>query len=369
MTGLIWVEPDLTGPSGGSLYNDRVIRALNGLGTAVHRLRVPGAWPHPEESSRRRLHDGLAALRHDLGPLPVVVDGLVGGCMPELFTDGPAGSPPCGAAHRHGTPPAEILLVHLPLAAEHEHAEAPPDDAPTGLPAREGRAVRAAPHVVTTSRWAAEDLHRRHGREQVDVVIPGVDRPQRTHPADTTRETAPLRLTMAASFTPRKNHRLLGEALSRLLDHDWVLQLAGAGAEQPHGADVVAELQHQLPGRVDLLGTLSAEQMPTLWRRTDLMLLPSWAETYGMVVTEACAHGVPGVVSCGTGAVEALGGAGGTADPGRPEEWARLLESWLTDPALRRRWAAAARTRADSLPSWEQTANRWQTLIGSLQTG
>ncbi|MFD5821179.1 glycosyltransferase [Nesterenkonia xinjiangensis] len=374
MTELIWVDPDLPGPSGGSLYNDRVVDALQGLGTTVHRLRVPGPWPHPDEASRRRLLDALARLHREIRPLPVIVDGLIGGCMPELFSDDPSQRPAAPS------PPAEkplgdVLLVHLPLAAEHERTAGSAEPRTVGLAEAEGQAVRAAARVVATSRWAAEDLHRRHGRQKVDVLVPGVDipssvdLPSSVDPGRTHSETAPLRLTMAASFTPRKNHRLLGEALSTLLEHDWVLQLAGGGAEQGPGAAMLQELQGRLPGRIVHLGALPPEEMHGLWRRTDLLLLPSWAETYGMVVTEACAHGVPGIVSSGTGAVEALGEAGGTADPDQPEDWARLLESWLTDPQLRGRWAEAARTRADSLPSWEQTANHWQKLIGSLQTG
>ena len=58
-------------------------------------------------------------------------------------------------------------------------------------------------------------------------------------------------------------------------------------------------------------GPLEGAALARQWARTDLLLLPSTTETYGMVVTEALAHGVPAVVAAGTGAVEALDGTPG----------------------------------------------------------
>ncbi|MGQ7786542.1 glycosyltransferase family 4 protein [Nesterenkonia sp. K-15-9-6] len=363
---LIWVEPDLPGPSGGSLYNARVIAGLDRLGLPTEVLRIPGAWPSPDEDSRAALRTTLTARRTQHPAAAVVVDGLIGSAAPELFSPDPDGQ---------ARPVADILLIHLPLEAEHERPGTEPAQVPGPAPsdqsAAEQRAVTSADRVVTTSQWAAEDLHRRHGRDDVDVVVPGAD-PADAPPGRTTRasgDDGPWRLTVAASLTPRKNHLLLAEALGSLLDQPWVLQVAGPGGETDHGSHVLTVLRRRLPGRVIHHGALTPGQMKALWEDTDLVLLPSWAETYGMVVVEACAHGVPGIVSAGTGAVEALGAAGDVADPARPEQWALRLRRWMEDPSLRGRWAEAARTRADSLPTWEKTANHWHRLIGSLPNG
>ncbi|GAA3280047.1 glycosyltransferase family 4 protein [Nesterenkonia halobia] len=380
---VIWVEPRLSAPSGGTVYNDRVIAALADHGLEVHRVDVSAAWPRPDETARHAVHAQLSAVRDRLGSHPVVVDGLVGGGMPELFSSDSAVGQADDRADDGARPVADVLLVHLPLAVD-----AGPDS--DRLNAAEGRAVRQARRVVATSRWAAEEIRRRHGRRDVEVISPGVTRPA-SDPgsgrgscrevgfeagagigADAAADAGaapalrPPRLAMAASFTPRKNHRLLGDALEPLLDRGWTLQLAGPGAETPEGASVLSELRRRLPGRVDHRGALTPEAMPGFWEHADLVLLPSWAETFGMVVTEACVHGVPGIVSAGTGAEEALGEAGAACDPGSPEAWTAQLRAWLDGPTLRRRWAETARTRADRLPPWTRTAAAWQTLIRSV---
>ena len=63
-------------------------------------------------------------------------------------------------------------------------------------------------------------------------------------------------------------------------------------------------------------GALTGARLDAVWAATDLLLLTSASETFGMVVTEALARGIPAVVTGGTGAVEAL--LGETLTAARP---------------------------------------------------
>ena len=88
------------------------------------------------------------------------------------------------------------------------------------------------------------------------------------------------------------------------------------------------------------------------------MVLASRAETYGMVVTEALARGLPVVAAEVGGVPEALGhGADGVrpgllVPPGDPAALAAALRAWLGDAGLRRRLRRAARERRASLSRW-----------------
>jgi len=89
----------------------------------------------------------------------------------------------------------------------------------------------------------------------------------------------------------------------------------------------------------------------------------SRAETYGLVVTEALARGLPIVAAEVGGLAEALGeGAAGTR-PGllvAPEDPVALgdaLSAWLGDSELRARLRRTAGERRESLPRWSTTAS------------
>ena len=120
-------------------------------------------------------------------------------------------------------------------------------------------------------------------------------------------------------------------------------------------------------------GLLAGKALDREWDATDLLVLPSRIESYGLVIGEALARGIPAVVTAGTGAVEALeqgatsraeaswdrpsGATPGAAIPaGDPASLAGMLRRWLSEPTVRRAWRQAALARRDTLPGWQQTA-------------
>jgi glycosyltransferase involved in cell wall biosynthesis len=358
--GIDVVVPDDGGrPTGGSLYDRRLVAALDALGRPARLVPVAGSWPAPDGAARARLRRALGA------PAPgraVVLDGLVGCAAPEAVDD----------AVRSGVP--VHLLVHLPLPAETGLDPA----AATELARREAAALAAATGVLVPSAWAARDLLRRYGTADAVVAEPGAER------GPVAAGSRPPRLTCLASLTPRKNQGLLLEALAPLTALGWTLDLVGPEGDPEHVRTLRAAVRDLPdPGRVRCPGPLEGAALARQWARTDLLLLPSTTETYGMVVTEALAHGVPAVVAAGTGAVEALDGtpgprgapdtgvpsgaglrAGAALDPTDPSAWTAVLRDWLTDPALRAQWRAAALARRDRLRSWTDTARDVLAAIG-----
>jgi glycosyltransferase involved in cell wall biosynthesis len=110
-------------------------------------------------------------------------------------------------------------------------------------------------------------------------------------------------------------------------------------------------------------GPLVGADLHRRYAAADLMVLASRAETYGMVVTEALARGLPVVASEVGGVAEALGcGADGSRPgvlvaPEDPVALAAALRAWLSDAALRGRLRRAARERRESLSGWSRTAS------------
>jgi glycosyltransferase involved in cell wall biosynthesis len=116
-----------------------------------------------------------------------------------------------------------------------------------------------------------------------------------------------------------------------------------------------------LDGRVRFVGPLTGAELDGAYAAADVLVLASRAETYGMVVTEALARAVPVLGTEVDGVPEALGAApdgtvpGALVPPGDPDALAAALRRWLTEPALRQRWRAAAHARRDTLCGWDDT--------------
>lgn len=327
-----------TVPSGGNVYDRRVLAGLAALGVEVVGHRLPGPWP-----------DGAAsAVAEALGGVPdgaaVLLDGLVACGVPEAL-----------AAHAERL--RLVVLVHLPLADEVGIAPASARD----RDCRERAALHHAAAVVTTSRWTADRVLARHGLDpdRVSVAAPGVD-PAPVAPGSAVTGVPP-RLLCLGALTPTKGQDLLVEALSRIADRPWTAVLAGPRDRDP-GFVVrlrTAIARHGLAGRVGLPGAVQDAALDAVWAATDLLVLPSRAETFGMVVTEALARGIPVVASHVGGVAEAVGPGGGPL--GGPGTWvpsenvgalAAVLRRWLEDPVLRSGWRLSALGRRGTLRPW-----------------
>jgi glycosyltransferase involved in cell wall biosynthesis len=123
---------------------------------------------------------------------------------------------------------------------------------------------------------------------------------------------------------------------------------------------------------VSFSGPLTAGELDRVYAGADLLVLPSRNETYGMVVTEALARGLPVIASDVGGVTEAVGHDGDGVRPGllvAPEDPVALagaLRAWLGDAELRSRLRAAARGRRESLQGWSSTASAVAAVLGRV---
>ena len=343
---------DATVPSGGNTYDRRVCHGLAATGRPVSEVAVPGTWPRPGTAARAELARSLAALPD--GSV-VLLDGLVACGVPDIVV-----------------PQARRLrlavLVHLPLG--HETGLAP--EVAAMLDARERETLHAASAVVATSPWAARRLIDHHGlvASRVHVVTPGID------PAPLASGTdGASRLLCVASVTPRKGQDLLVEALAAVADLPWSCVCVGPLSRDPAHVAWLRHLigQRDLDDRVRLAGPQTGERLARTYATADLVVLASRAETYGMVVTEALARGIPVLATDVDGVPETLGQAPDGVVPGilvPPEDPAALAEAlrrWFGEHELRRRLRISARHRRRMLEPWEETSRRMAGVLEQLR--
>jgi glycosyltransferase involved in cell wall biosynthesis len=327
-------------PSGGNTYDRQVCRELSSMGWSVHERAVPGAWPVRDPAS-------LAALTGAVERMPddavVLLDGLIASTAPDVLVP---------QARRLRL----VVLVHMPLGHR------PADDAANEVRLREGAVLSGAAGIVTTSAWTRRRLLELYSLpgDRVHVAEPGVE------PAElaTGTDTGGALLCVAAVSFDKGQDVLLG-ALEMISDLSWHCVCVGSlDRDRAFVVDLhrrVAEAG--LGERVDFPGPRTGADLDRSYAGADLVVLASRAETYGMVVTEALARGLP-VVATGVGGVtEALGCGADGALPGvlvAPEDpvaLAAVLRAWLMRDELRARWRLAARERRESLFGWSRTGS------------
>ena len=312
-------------PSGGNAYDVRVCEGLAARGWSVREQEVSGAWPDPCAAD-------LAGLATLLASVPdgdtVLVDGLVGSAAPKVL-----------AAQTDRLRLA--LLMHMPLG----HA-------------REQQAVEAAHVVVVTSEWTRRWVLEAYRLDSARllVAVPGAD------PAPMTPGSPDGRRLLAVGPVSRgKGHDILMAALQPCVDLDWRLDCVGSLDVDPGTAQRLVAWAERSGGRVRMHGPLVGPRLEAAYAAADLLVHPSRAETYGMVLSEALARGLPVVASDVGGTREALGMADRVVDPallvpsGDVERLASALRVWLTDDAERRRLRRGALDRRADLPSWDDT--------------
>jgi glycosyltransferase involved in cell wall biosynthesis len=104
-----------------------------------------------------------------------------------------------------------------------------------------------------------------------------------------------------------------------------------------------------------------------LYDRTDLFVLATLRETYGLAVAESLAHGIP-VVTTLTGAAAELVGAdaGLLVAPGDVDALTDALSRFMTDVDLRLRLVAGARSVRPTLRRWDETITRMASTLESI---
>lgn len=182
----------------------------------------------------------------------------------------------------------------------------------------------------------------RHPRRWA-TLLPFVDASHYKADRNGSVATAP-RLIAVAMMRPGDklaSYRLLGEALSHLLDLDWSIDIVGDGAARPAVEAALAPLE----GRVRYLGALDEAAVSAALAAADLFVWPAINEAFGMALLEAQATGLPVVAgaSGGVGSIVSDGETGFLTPLGDATAFAAAVRRLLIDAAARIVMGAAAR--------------------------
>ncbi|WP_432562394.1 D-inositol-3-phosphate glycosyltransferase [Kineococcus sp. SYSU DK003] len=272
----------------------------------------------------------------------------------------------------------DVPLVHsMHTMAKVKNAALADGDTPepAGRVIGEQQVVDAADRLVANTAAERQELLDLYGADPAKVVVvpPGVDlatfRPDPGRAASRRRLGLPADaevLLFVGRIQPLKAPDLLVRATAELLrEQPWrrdrlrVVVLggpSGSGTAHPESlADLVTALG--LDDVVRLSPPTPRAELADHYRAADLVAVPSYNESFGLVALEAQACGTP-VVAASVGGLRTAvetGTTGLLVPDHDPRTWARALADLLDDPARRATMGVRAARRAQGF-GWGATA-------------
>lgn len=247
-----------------------------------------------------------------------------------------------------------VPLVHTAhtLAAVKNAALAEGDSPEPPLRAvGEQQVVDEADRLIVNTEVEADQLVSLHNadRSRIDVVHPGVDLETFT-PGDRAAARAALGLDLRETVVafvgriqPLKAPDILLRAAAKLPDVRVLVAggPSGSGLAAPDNLVALAD-ELGISQRVTFLPPQSREDLVRVYRAADLVAVPSYSESFGLVAVEAQACGTPVVAAAVGGLPVAVrdGVTGALVDGHDAGDWAHTIDSLLSrGPATMRRAA------------------------------
>lgn len=178
------------------------------------------------------------------------------------------------------------------------------------------------------------------------------------------RQEGPFHIGYVGRLTPEKNVRMLARLEQALLDlghRDFRFVIVGEGAE--------GEWLRNHMRQAEFTGVLTGEILSRTFANFDVLAFPSETDTFGLVVLEALASGVPAVVTDRGGPQHTVrdGSSGFVAH--NFEEFVSYTVRLMSDPDLLSAMRVTARAQAETT-SWdgifEGMYDAYETCLSSL---
>ena len=232
-------------------------------------------------------------------------------------------------------------------------------------------AYRRCDRIMVASETLTDELTR-HGvkPETIVFVPPGRDVATTTDAALDLRRGRRSAALCVANWSEHKGIVELLRAFTTVPEPLCTLHLVGDEDVDPRYTERVGELlaRGDLAEKVVRHGPLPSEEVGAMYGAADMFVLPSMREAYGTVYGEAMAAGLP-VVGWNLGNLANLARQerdGFLLEPGDIAGLTEAITKLCQDGELRNRMSRSARERADSFPTWNESAELFFSVLRAL---
>jgi D-inositol-3-phosphate glycosyltransferase len=211
--------------------------------------------------------------------------------------------------------------------------------------------------------------------DNVFVVTPGVDLQRFTPSTGKAAARAKLNiapdayvLTFVGRIQPHKGPEVLVRTVAEMVSHSPHLRAklalviiggaSGSGSSEPDRLKALAKFLG-VEDIIHFMPPVSRDVLPDWYRAADLVCVPSYSESFGLVALEAQACGTPVVATAVGGLRTAVadGISGSLVDGHDPRAWSAVISRLLADPARRITLSLGAMKHASNF-GWDLAARR-----------
>ena len=217
---------------------------------------------------------------------------------------------------------------------------------------------------VPSRSTALELIEKGISQEKIRVFPRGVDtelfHPSKRNGVFTTdgEDDSSVKLLYVGRVSKEKNLELLGNVFRSLSDSVLNLRLIVVG-DGPYRK----EMEEALKGTPsDFMGYVEGEELASMYSSCDLFVFPSTTDTFGNVVLEAQASGLPVIVTdCGGPQENVVPGQTGIVVEGNSEEsLSNAIRMLAMDPARLKAMGKAARSYMEERSFYESFCRAWE---------
>ena len=220
-------------------------------------------------------------------------------------------------------------------------------------------AIKMAHTVTAVSRFTANLVQQDLNISQpVNVIYNGVDVNHFTPKTSLGSDTKKIRVLFSGNLTRRKGAHWLPSIAKKLRKDVHIFYTQGLRTRRSLNSN----------SNLQSIGAVPFKDMPSHYRRMDVLLMPSVREGFGLVIAEAMACGLP-VVASNCSAIPELvdNGKGGFLCPvGDVEAFSEKINLLSDSPKLRREMGEYNRAKVEKMFTLDRMGKEYQELFENV---
>ena len=230
--------------------------------------------------------------------------------------------------------------------------------------------IRSFHGIVTTSNYLKKEIIKLKGNSNDVVAIGAAGKKMKVERFNKQRSGSIIKLLCVGHIREIKGQLVLIKALKYIDDLNWSLTLVGDASKEDKYYEKILNRKIRTYGmskRIIFKGRLEGEYLSEKYRTSDILIVPSLYEGYGMVVREGMSFSLPIIASNVGGIPEQMknGVEGYLVPPGDSKALSEALRKLIIDQNMREQMGKKSYKRATELPAWDDVCERfYQVVIG-----